>query len=439
MDGGQQAGEQLLDGEALGQCLVGRHKPMAQHIGGDIEDVLRQGIGATAHECQRSSGGHEAEGGAGAGAPHDEFGEFGKAVRRRFAGGEHQANGVVGNRGSDLYGVGGLLQTHEVVERQHLLGTGSLAAHPGHDLGLLGGGRVADHDLHEEAIALRLGQRVHALALDGVLGGQHEERLGHLLGDTGDRDLMLGHDLEQRRLHLRRRTVDLVGQHDVGEHRAPFDVEGLVGGAEDARADEIGGQQIGGELQAVERAADDRGERLDRQCLGQTGHTFEQYMAAGDEADEQTLDGPVLAHDHLLHLEQRRLEQRRLAGGTIGGDRRLARDDVLAGCARRSARVHRVRLVRGWDGVEIGGQGHARLLGAERTGRCDGARDRGARRGISRRTMAGKHIVPKISIKTLNGRVRRTGLRGFAPRWGRAVMPAAPGPPGSPVSGRGGA
>jgi hypothetical protein len=87
------------------------------------------------------------------------------------------------------------------------------------------GARVAHHDLHQEAVALRLGQRVHALLLDGVLGGEHQERARHRVGGAADRDLALGHHLQQRRLHLGGRAVDLVGQHEVGEHRAELHVE----------------------------------------------------------------------------------------------------------------------------------------------------------------------------------------------------------------------
>jgi hypothetical protein len=113
-------------------------------------------------------------------------------------------------------------------------------------------GRVVEDDLHEEAVALGLGQRVHALVLDRVLGGQHEERVRAPGASAADGDLALGHHLEQRRLHLGGRPVDLVGQHEVGEDRAELDVEALVRRrAVDAGADDVGGQQVGRELDAA--------------------------------------------------------------------------------------------------------------------------------------------------------------------------------------------
>ena len=104
------------------------------------------------------------------------------------------------------------------------------------------------------------------------------------MGDAADRHLALGHDLEQRRLHLGRRAVDLVGQHEVGEDRAELDVEGVLAGLVDAGADDVGGHEVGRELQAGERAADRAGQRLDGERLRDAGHTLEQAVAAGEQA-----------------------------------------------------------------------------------------------------------------------------------------------------------
>jgi hypothetical protein len=48
---------------------------------------------------------------------------------------------------------------------------------------------------------------------------------GHAVGGAGDGHLALLHRLEQRRLHLGRRAVDLVGEHDVGEDRAGLEAK----------------------------------------------------------------------------------------------------------------------------------------------------------------------------------------------------------------------
>ena len=112
--------------------------------------------------------------------------------------------------------------------------------------------RVVDGDLHQEPVALRLGQRVDALGLDRVLGGQDEERPRHVVALAADRDVALGHHLEQRRLHLGRRAVDLVGEHEVGHDRAELGVEVLRARPVDAGADDVGRHEVGRELQPRE-------------------------------------------------------------------------------------------------------------------------------------------------------------------------------------------
>jgi hypothetical protein len=93
---------------------------------------------------------------------------------------------------------------------------------------------------------------------------------------AGDRDLVFLHHFEQRALHLGRRAVDFVGEQQVGEHGAERRVElaGLL--VVDARADEVGGHQVGRELDALEAAADRSRERLDRQRLGEAGNAFDE-------------------------------------------------------------------------------------------------------------------------------------------------------------------
>ena len=176
------------------------------------------------------------------------------------------------------------------------------------------GRRVIEDDLHHEPVALGVGQLVDALALDRVLGGDDEERVGHRVGDAADRHLVLLHHLEQRRLHLGRRPVDLVGQEEVDEHRAQLDVERLGAAAVDAGADDVGRQQVGRELDAGERAADDVGERLRGQRLGQAGHRLEQAVAPSQQPDEHPLEQPGLADDDLAQLEEDALDRLRRLG-----------------------------------------------------------------------------------------------------------------------------
>ena len=196
---------------------------------------------------------------------------------------------------------------------------GGLAEAAPDDRRLLADARVVDEDLHQEAVDLGLGQRVGALGLDRVLGRHHDERQRHLVRRSADRDLLLLHHLEQRRLHLGRGAVDLVGEQEVAEHRAELGVEGAGVGTVDARPDEVRGHQVGRELDPAVGAAEHRRQRLDGQRLGQPGDALEQYMAAGEQADEQPLEHRVLPDDHALDLVQRLLQ----------GVARLARSSVV--------------------------------------------------------------------------------------------------------------
>lgn len=139
--------------------------------------------------------------------------------------------------------------------------------------------------------------------LDRVLRRHHQERVGQRESLTADRHLTLGHDLQQRRLHLGGRTVDLVGEQEVDHDRAELGVELFLALPVDAGTDDVGGHQVGSELDTRERAANDLRKRLDGQRLGDAGHTFEQHVALGQQTDQHPLHELVLAHDDALDLE----------------------------------------------------------------------------------------------------------------------------------------
>ena len=163
---------------------------------------------------------------------------------------------------------------------------------------------VVDEHLEHEAVDLRLGQRIRALGLDRVLRRHDEERALDDVRRAADRDRLLLHDLEQRRLHLRGRAVDLVGEQEVREDRAELGVERARVRAVDARADEVGGHEVGRELDALEGAAEHARGSADRERLGEAGDALDQQVAAGEQAHEHPLEHLVLPGDHSFHLEQ---------------------------------------------------------------------------------------------------------------------------------------
>ena len=65
------------------------------------------------------------------------------------------------------------------------------------------------------------------------------------------------------------------------------------------RADDIAGEQVGRELDALELDADGGAEGADEERLGEAGHALEQHMAVGQQGDEHALDDGILANDGL--------------------------------------------------------------------------------------------------------------------------------------------
>ena len=138
------------------------------------------------------------------------------------------------------------------------MGVPAGARHEVENLPLLGARRVADLELEHEAVHLRLGQRIGAFLLDGILRGQHEERFVELEGLVADGDLLFLHGFEQRALHLGGRAVDFVGEDEVGEDRAFARGEAAGLRVVNLRADDVGGQHVRRELEAGELDVDGR-------------------------------------------------------------------------------------------------------------------------------------------------------------------------------------
>ena len=162
--------------------------------------------------------------------------------------------------------------------------------------------RIADRHVHQEAVELGLRQGERAFLLDRVLCRHHHEQFGQLPGAAADGDLLLGHRLQQRGLHLGRCTVDLVGQDDVVEQRAALELEAAGLRAEHVGAGEVGRQQVGGELHAMEVRLDARRQRLHRRGLGQARCALDQQVTVGQQGHQQAVDQVRLADDALLQV-----------------------------------------------------------------------------------------------------------------------------------------
>ena len=211
----------------------------------------------------------------------------------------HEVDDVVLDRGAHLD------RPDRVAHREQLARAGATSGHAVERLGagpvaprdprLVVAVRIAEPDPDEEPVELRLGQRERALELDRVLGREHEERVGQGARLALDRDLALLHRLQQRRLRARRRAVDLVHEQDVGEDRAGDEPEGRA--LEDARPEDVAGQQVGRALDAREAHAERAAERPREQGLADAGDVLDQRMAVGQDRDREQADDRLVDDD----------------------------------------------------------------------------------------------------------------------------------------------
>ena len=165
--------------------------------------------------------------------------------------------------------------------------------------------RVAEPSLQEEAVELGLGEREHALELDRVLGRQHEERLREHVRLPVDRHLALGHRLEQGRLGLRHRAVDLVDEHDVREQRTAPELEVLELLVVDVHPGHVRRLEVGRALDAREGGVLDAArDRAGEHGLPGTGNVLEQHMPVAGKRGQHELDLVVLAAQHPLDVPE---------------------------------------------------------------------------------------------------------------------------------------
>ena len=118
--------------------------------------------------------------------------------------------------------------------------------------------------------------------------------------------MAFAHGLQQRRLRLGRRAVDLVSQHQVGKNR-PGDksetpaatVAVLV---HHFRAKNVSRHQIRRELDTLEAQREKLRNALDQQGLAQSRHARQQRMTTSKHGDDDLLNDLALANYDLAQL-----------------------------------------------------------------------------------------------------------------------------------------
>ena len=109
---------------------------------------------------------------------------------------------------------------------------------------------------------------------------------GRRVGYTVDGDLSLFHCFQQRGLGLRRGAVDLVGEDELGDDGTGpvFEATGLL--VEDVDPGHIAGEEIGGELDALEGTADRARDRLGQDRLADAGDVLDEDVTATEQRDK---------------------------------------------------------------------------------------------------------------------------------------------------------
>jgi hypothetical protein len=183
----------------------------AEHRRRQALHVVRNGVLAPLQQRQRL---HRAEQRLRAARAYSQGQRFVRA--RLFHDGQH----VIDQRLLHRHALHRSLQPYDVVARKHrthAVGGGHLQI--AQDLALAGRVRIADAQAHQEAVHLRLRQRIGAVVLHRILRGDHHEGARQHVRTAVDGHLAFVHGFQQRRLRLGRGAIDLVGQQEIGEDR----------------------------------------------------------------------------------------------------------------------------------------------------------------------------------------------------------------------------
>ncbi|KFF32555.1 hypothetical protein G039_0333980 [Pseudomonas aeruginosa VRFPA01] len=258
-----------------------------------------------------------------------------RSSARPVAGGAGQAHGVVEHLVVERQVAGDPLQGEDVLVLQQRPQAGYVehvaarrAGHLAHQGLLLGFGRVVDAQLEHEAVEFGFRQRVGALLLDRVLRRQHHERLRHRQGAAFQGHLALLHHFQQGGLGLGRGAVDLVGQQQVGEHRALAQLELLAGEVVHGVTGDVAGHQVGGELDTREAAVEATRQGAHQEGLAEPRDAFHQHVAAGEQRGEHVVDHRTLADQGFLQFVAQGLRQ---LAGALALERRVGRGARLFG------------------------------------------------------------------------------------------------------------
>ena len=137
---------------------------------------------------------------------------------------------------------------------------------------------------------------------------ERAERAGYRTGSY----LPFRHRFQQRRLYLRRRPVQLIGQENIGKDRAFHKLKRVQSRIKDFYAGYIIRQKIGCALDTLkERRVSavfyQRRKRFDQRCFSNSRNIFQQYMPAGQICGNKKAKYVPFPLNHLLKRSKEQL------------------------------------------------------------------------------------------------------------------------------------
>ncbi len=282
-----------ITGCAAGEPGLGiQHQSMGHHRDGDFTDMFRNHKFMAIHYCEGLGGLHEGQGSAGTGPERHPLGTSGSSDNVNNIALEFSADAYISRPGFEGQNFS---PGHAGPDRLQRV----LFDLIGQDGDFLFRRHIPEVELEGETIHLGLGQGIGTARLDGILGGNNKKQVLQKTHLAVHADLVFGHGLQQCGLRPRRGPVDFVRQEDIAEYRSFVKVELFVFFVVNGHPEDVGRQQVRGELDAPEAYIDGTGQGLGQGGLPGTGRILKQNMAAAEKSRHQFAQGRRLPAHHL--------------------------------------------------------------------------------------------------------------------------------------------
>jgi len=172
-------------------------------------------------------------------------------------------------------------------------------------------GRIVDFQFHEKTVQLRFRQRIGTFHFEWILRRQYKKRGIELMSCLSDGDAALFHRFEQCRLRFRRRTVDFVRKHDVGEDRPGVEFESVRGSVVDRNSQDVRRKRVARELDPAKLEREAPPDRSSKGGFADPGYVFDEDMASRKKRCERQLDRSRVAPKDEPYILPKPLECRR--------------------------------------------------------------------------------------------------------------------------------